>query len=163
MPLDMLAEQILSEAPRIWLHNPKISAAQLKLADMERKRVERIDAEARKLLVAAAEIASGDREIGPWEEGAVAHGLKSVVAADGVAIGFLVREQEWKSFVAFQFGLAAKNGFTRKDAFAAVKAEGWIDKRFGFVGEDVADSMRRVTGRGVRVPWEAIGGRCHVI
>lgn len=156
-PLDTLAEAILSEAPRAWLHNPKVSAARSKLAEIEWKRLEQVEAQGRDLLAAEAEIAQVEREAGAWEEGAGEHGLGSAVAAHGFAIGFLVREEEWKSFTLIEYGLAAKNGFTRKDVFAAIKARDWIDERFGFVSDDVADSMRRQAAQNVRVPWEAVG------
>ncbi|MDN5925573.1 MAG: hypothetical protein L0I29_00685 [Hyphomicrobiales bacterium] len=156
-PLDTLVEAILSEAPRVWLHNPKVSAAQSKLAEIERKRLEQVDFQARDLLAAAKEIARVEREVGEWEDGATEHGLGSAIATQGLAIGFLVREEEWKSFALIEYGLAAKNGFTRKEVFAAIKARGWIDQRFGFVSDEVAAGMRLRAARNIRVPWEAVG------
>lgn len=156
-PLDTLAEAILSEAPRVWLHNPKISAAQARLAEIERKRLEQIEVQAQNLLAAAAKIALVHHEVGAWEDGATERGLGSAIAAQGFAIGFLVREEEWKSFVLIEYGLAAKNGFTRKGVFAAIKARAWIDERFSFVSDEIADSMRRQASRNIRTPWEAVG------
>ncbi|MFU0503830.1 hypothetical protein [Pseudaminobacter sp. NGMCC 1.201702] len=92
-----------------------------------------------------------------WEETAAAHGLASVTAAEGLAVGFLIREEEWKAFALLQFGLAAKEGFRRKDVFSAIKANGWVAQRFGYVGEEVAASMRRAAERDLRTPWEAVG------
>ena len=156
-PLDTLAEAILSEAPRTWLHNPKVSVAQAKLAEIERKRLEQIEGQARDLLAAAAEIAQVAREVGAWEDGATEHGLGSAIASHDSTIGFLVRDEEWKSFALIEYGLAARTGFTKKDVFTAIKAKDWIDERFGFVSTDVADGMRRQAARNVRMPWEAVG------
>lgn len=157
VPLDELASAILSEAPRKWLHNPKSSAARDKLADMERNRLAGIEREARGLLDEAARLAPDLGDSGEWEEAAAEHGLASAIAADGLAVGFLVREEEWRAFALLQFGLAAKEGFRRKDVFSAIRANGWVAQRFGYVGDEVAASMRRAVGRDVRTPWEAVG------
>jgi hypothetical protein len=156
-PLDTLTDAILSEAPRVWLHNPKVSVAQAKLAEIERKRLEQIEVQARVLLAAASEIAQVAKDVGAWEDGATEHGLGSAITGDGSTIGFLVRDEEWKSFALIEYGLAARSGFSRKDVFSAIKAQGWIDGRFGFVSNDVADSARRQADRNIRMPWEAVG------
>lgn len=156
-PLDTLAEAILSEAPRIWLHNPKVSVAQEKLAEIERKRLEQVEVQARALLAAAAEIAQLPEAVGAWEDGAIEHGLEPAIAGGGSTIGFLVRDEEWKSFALIEHGLAARKGFTRKDLFAAIKTNDWIDGRFGFVSNEVAEIARRQAGRNIRMPWEAVG------
>jgi len=155
-PLDNLAGAILSEAPRNWLHNPKISAARDKLDGMERERLAGIEASAQDLLAEAASI-TPDADIGPWEEGAVEHDLGPLIEASVPSVGFLVREQEWKAFVLIQFGLAAKDGFTRKEAFAAIKEEGWVAQKFRFVDTEVADCLRRLSKKEVWIPWEALG------
>lgn len=156
-PLDALADAILSEAPRVWLHNPRVSLAQAKLAAIERKRLEQLEVQARDLLAAAARIAQVAQGIGAWEDGATEHGLGSAIAGDGSTVGFLVRDEEWKSFTLIEYGLAARQSFTKKDIFAAIKANDWIDGCFGFVSNEVADSARRLAGRNIRMPWEAVG------
>jgi hypothetical protein len=157
VPLDEVATAILSDAPRKWLHNPKSSAARGKLAELERKRVAGIEREARSLLNDAARLAADPPKAGEWEEAAATHGLARAIAAVRFATGFLVREEEWKAFALLQFGLAKKEGFKRKDVFAAIKANGWVARRFEFVGDEVAFAMRRAAGPDVKTPWEAVG------
>ncbi|MES0022386.1 MULTISPECIES: hypothetical protein [unclassified Mesorhizobium] len=157
-PLDELADAILFEAPRTWLHNPKTAMARTKLAGMERERQERIGNEAQHLLAAYKAEAIDLSETGVWEDGAVTHGLADAVAGSGADNrGFLVRDAEWKAFVLLQMGIGEKNGFTRKEALAAMKAEGWVSRDFGFVREELADRMRELEGSALRVPWEALG------
>jgi len=157
VPLDEIAAAILSEAPRKWLHNPKSTAARRTLDEMERTRVAGIEREARSLLDEAARLAAKQPEIGEWEETADVHGLAPAIAANGLPVGFLVREEEWKAFALLRFGLVEKKGFTRKDVFITVKANGWVARGFEFVGDEVASAMRRTACREVKTPWEAVG------
>ena len=156
-PLDNLAGAILSEAPRKWLHNPKVSEARIKLESLERERLAGIETRAKHLLAEAASI-NPNADIGPWEAGAVEHDLSPLIAASVPSAGFLVREQEWKAFVLIQLGLGAKDGFTRKEAFSAIKKEGWVAQKFLFVDEEVADCLRRLSEKEFWTPWEALGG-----
>ncbi len=156
-PLSEVASAILSDAPRKWLHNPKSLAAREKLADMERNRLAGIESEAQGLVDEAARSAPDLQDIGEWEGAAVEHGLGSAIAASGLAVGFLVREEEWKAFILLQFGLLAKQGFRIKEVFSAIKANGWVARRFCFVNDEVAAAMRLAAGRELKVPWEAVG------
>jgi hypothetical protein len=155
-PLDNLVGAILSEAPRNWLHNPRISVARVKLDSMERERLAGIESSARDLLAEPTSVAP-HADIGHWEKGAVEHDLGPLIEASVPSVGFRVREQEWRAFVLIQFGLVAKDGFTRKEAFSAIKEEGWVAQKFRFVDAEVADCLRRLSKKEVWIPWEALG------
>ncbi|RUW77207.1 hypothetical protein [Mesorhizobium sp. M4B.F.Ca.ET.049.02.1.2] len=154
-PLAELSNAILTEAPRAWLHNPKIPAARNRLAELERERLAAIDEKARELLEKLPSLQGPAGTVGAWEEAAVLRGLADAVSPGRRAIGFAVREQEWKSFILLHFGLVAENGFTVKEAYAAIKKEGWVAPPFAFVSDEVADGLRRVAGD-IVTPWEAL-------
>ncbi|MDX8464683.1 hypothetical protein RFM26_03180 [Mesorhizobium sp. VK23B] len=154
-PLAELGNAILTEAPRVWLHNPKIPAARNRLEELERERLAAIDEKARELLAKLPTLQGPASTVGVWEEAAALRGLADAVSPGRRAIGFAVREQEWKSLVLLQFGLVAVNGFTVKEAFAAIKKEGWVARPLAFVSDEVADGLRRVAGD-IVTPWEAL-------
>jgi hypothetical protein len=156
--LTQLTEAILTEAPRIWLHNPRSAAARGRLAKMERQRLDTLDDKARRMLTALGQsedfaVEASDSEL---TKAAMSHDLGDAIAAEGRAVGFVVNESEWKAFILLRFGLAAKEGFTATDAYAAIKAESWIATSFISVSEDLAAALRRVAGPELLTPQEAI-------
>jgi hypothetical protein len=141
--LSEIGEQILYEAPRIWLHNPRERGARERLADKARlrdgekkKQVERYRAAYRHRL--PSKVAGyGDCETTVRNDGL---GDLINLPVDGSGC-FTVAVAEWQSAILLALLAAATPPFRTRNGLYAIRRKGWLDQKFVDITEDVASAV----------------------
>ncbi|MFG1293845.1 competence protein CoiA family protein [Xanthobacter versatilis] len=142
--LDELADDILYNAPRIWLHNPHEPAARDRLSERARQRAEdrqkSIDEHRRNYRhrLPAREGGSGECEAILRQDG-----LDALInlPVDGSGC-FTVPLAEWQGAIVVDLLQSKSQPFRTRTAVAALVRRSWIDPRFRSVSEDIAKALK---------------------
>lgn len=142
--LDELADDILYNAPRIWLHNPHEPAARDRLSERARQRAEdrqqSIDEHGRNYRhrLPARERGSGECEAILRQDG-----LDALInlPVDGSGC-FSVPLAEWQGAIVLDLLQSRSQPFRTRTGVASLVKRGWIDPLFRFVSEDIAKALK---------------------
>jgi uncharacterized protein (DUF2384 family) len=154
-PLENLVDVILYNAPRVWLHNPRIIEAEAKRSELEEQRLAGLDKKARTMLASLPNWEFENSQIGAWEQRATENSLEQLACGAGLSIGFTVSEREWRSFILVEFGLGERP-LECSDAFLAIKKFGWVHKDFAFVDKEMVGILLGLSSHGELTPWYAV-------
>ena len=158
-----LEEAILTAAPRKWLHNPKLRAAQVKLGRQARERDQVLARAAaplrRAYLAACAEVRSMRTSCLAYDR-IVSHHLSHAVGIEVPGIGcFTVPPRDWQAVIlADAVDLAASGGrplITAAGAVQKIRQRGWVRRRFSGL-TDVETAAIRADGTPFDHPANAI-------
>lgn len=141
--LNEISDQILYDAPRKWLHNPRELKAREKLEDRARRR----DEEKRKLVEhfrsayrhRSPSKAAGN---GACETAARREGLGDLInlPVDGAGC-FTVPVAEWQSAVLLALISDRRTPFRTRNGLAALSKRGWIDRTFADIADEIASEV----------------------
>lgn len=141
--LNEIGDQILYDAPRKWLHNPRELKAREKLEDRAKRREE----EKRKLVErfrSAYRHRSPAKAVGKGagETAARSEGLGDLInlPVDGAEC-FTVPVAEWQSAVLLGLVGDRKTPFRTRNGLAVVSKKGWIDPTFADIRDDTAHEV----------------------
>lgn len=156
--LSEIGDQILYDAPRKWLHNPRELKAREKLAD----RVKRRNEEKKKLVEhfrnayrhRSPSKAAGN---GACETAARRQGLGDLInlPVDGAGC-FTVPVAEWQSAVLLALIGDRKTPFRTRNGLAALNKKRWIDRIFAHIADEIASEVSE-TGIPFKSPIRAVG------
>lgn len=160
--LDELADDILYNAPRIWLHNPHEPAARDRLSERARQRAEdrqkSIDEHRRNYRhrLPAREEGSGGCEAILRQDG-----LDALInlPVDGSGC-FTVPLAEWQGAIVLDLLQSKSQPFRTRTAVAALVRRRWIDSRFRSVSEDIAKALKE-TGLPFASPAKSVESYLH--
>ncbi|WP_245444047.1 hypothetical protein [Microvirga sp. KLBC 81] len=145
-----LEKAILTTAPRKWLHNPKLRAAQVELERRGRERDQVLDRAATSLrkayLAACAEVRSMRTSCLAYDRIAARH-LAHAVGIEVPGIGcFTVPPRDWQAVIlADAVDLAASGGkplITTAGALRKIRQRGWLRRRFSGLTDAEAAAIR---------------------
>lgn len=155
--LSEIGDQILYDAPRKWLHNPRELKAREKLEDRARRR----DEEKKKLVEHfgnAYRHRSPSKAVGkgPCETAARREGLGGLInlPVDGAGC-FTVPVAEWQSAVLLALIGDRKTPFRTRNALATLSKRKWIDRTFADIPDEIASEISE-TGIPFKSPIRAI-------
>ncbi|MBB3933680.1 hypothetical protein GGR25_004758 [Kaistia hirudinis] len=142
--LDELADDILHNAPRIWLHNPHEPAARDRLSERARQRAEdrqkSIDEHRRNYRhrLPAREGGKGECEAMLRRDG-----LDDLInlPVDGSGC-FTAPLAEWQGAIVLALLQSKSQPFRTRTAVAALVRRGWIDPLFRSVSEEIAKALK---------------------
>ncbi|MBS7555970.1 DUF2384 domain-containing protein [Ancylobacter dichloromethanicus] len=142
--LDELADDILYNAPRIWLHNPHEPAARDRVSERARQRAEdrqkSIDEHHRNYRhrLPAPKGGSGECEAILRQDG-----LDALInlPVDGSGC-FSVPLAEWQGAIVLGLLESKSQPFRTRTAVAALVRRNWIDPHFRSVSEDIAKALK---------------------
>lgn len=142
--LSEIGDQILYDAPRIWLHNPRERPARERLEEKARQRAE----ERRKQVEQHREAyrhrsPSKTAGHGACEISARNEGLGDLInlSVDGAGC-FAVAVAEWQAAVLLALVAANARPFRTRNGLAALRDKGWLDGRFADIPEELANAVR---------------------
>lgn len=155
--LSEIGDQILYDAPRKWLHNPRELKAREKLEDRAKRR----DEEKRRLVERfrnAYRHRSPSRVAGngTCETAAQREGLADLInlPVDGAGC-FTVPVAEWQSAVLLTLIGDRKGPFRTRNGLAALNKRGWIDRTFADIADEIASEVSE-TGIPFKPPIGAV-------
>lgn len=142
--LDELADDILHDAPRIWLHNPHESAARDRLSERARQRAEdrqRTIEEHRRNY--RHRLPTGEKGGGECEAILRRDGLDTLInlPVDGSGC-FTVPVAEWQGAIVLGLLQSKSQPFRTRTAVASLVRRGWIDPLFRSVSKDIAKALK---------------------
>ncbi|MER9278446.1 hypothetical protein [Mesorhizobium sp. M0522] len=143
-PLDELAEEILYNAPRIWLHNPRETDARARLAERARKRAEARQEEIGKYSAKYRHRRPVSGEGGGVCESAVRRdGLGALINLDIDGAGcFTVPVAEWQAATILELLAHGHTPFRTRNGLSGLKRRGWIHPEFRAVPHDIAIGLK---------------------
>lgn len=142
--LDELADDILYNAPRIWLHNPLEPAARDRLSERARQRAKdrqtSIDEHRRNYRHRLPAREGGSEEC---EAILRQDGLDALInlPVDGSGC-FTVPLAEWQGAIVLDLLQSKSQPFRTRTAVAALVRRRWFDSRFRSVSEDIAKALK---------------------
>lgn len=143
--LSEIGGQILYDAPRIWLHNPRERDARERLQDRARQR-----ADEQKKLVERHRTHYRHRspskaaESGASETAARNDDLGDLInlPVDGAGC-FTVAVAEWQAAVLLTLVAATTQPFRTRNGLATLRERGWLDRNFADIKDEVASAVRK--------------------
>jgi hypothetical protein len=140
--LNDIADQILYDAPRIWLHHPHESNARERLADKARQRAdERLQLIKRYRDVYRHRTPSKATGNGDCEVAARREGLGDLInlPVDGAGC-FTVPVAEWQAAILLDL-IATVAPFRTRNALATLRKNGWLDQAVADVPDEIATAV----------------------
>lgn len=143
-PLDELAEEILCNAPRIWLHNPRETDARARLAERARKRAESRQEEIRKYSAKYRHRRPASAEGGGACESLVRRdGLGALINLDIDGAGcFTVPVAEWQAATILKLLAHGQTPFRTRTGLSGLTRREWIDPEFRAIPDDIAIELK---------------------
>ncbi|MDU6373339.1 MAG: antitoxin Xre/MbcA/ParS toxin-binding domain-containing protein [Bradyrhizobium sp.] len=142
-PLKEIGDDILYNAPRIWLHNPREDAARARLEQRVRQRAADFQREVASLQAIYRHRwpVNGERD-GSNATAIRQNGLCEAVnlAVDGAGC-FLVPVVEWQTAVALDL-IASQKPFRTRNGLNGLLRRGWVDRRFTSLRDDHARALK---------------------
>ncbi|MGO4560101.1 hypothetical protein [Mesorhizobium sp. 2RAF21] len=143
-PLEELAEEILYNAPRIWLHNPRETDARARLAERARKRAEARKEEIRKYSAKYRHRRPASDEGGGACESSVRRdGLGALINLDIDGAGcFTVPAAEWQAATILELLAHDQSPFRTRNGLSALMRRKWIGREFKAIPDDIAIGLK---------------------
>lgn len=143
-PLDELAEEILYNAPRTWLHNPRETDARARLAERARKRAEARQEEIWKYAAKYRhrQPASGERD-SACESSVRRDGLGALINLDIDGAGcFTVPVAEWQAAIILELLAHGQTPFRTRNGLSGLVRRKWIGRDFRAISDDIAIGLK---------------------
>ncbi|MCK1443160.1 hypothetical protein IVB43_12265 [Bradyrhizobium sp. 48] len=143
-PLNEIGDEILYNAPRIWLHNPRARLARERLkhraqqrADERRKQVEHHRGAYQHRSPANA------LGHGTYEATARNDSLDDLInlPVDGAGC-FMAGVAEWQAAVLLALVAATTRSFRTRNGLEVLRSKGWLDPRFSEISDEIASAVR---------------------
>jgi hypothetical protein len=155
--LSDIGDQILYDAPRTWLHNPRERQARTRLEDRARQRAEekRTQIEQHRNLY-RYRLPSNAAGSGACETAARKDGLGDLInlPVDGAGC-FTVAVAEWQAAVLQALLAATKLPFRTRNGLSVLRSRRWLDPSFADISEEIASAVREF-GIPFNSPFEAV-------
>lgn len=144
-PLDALAEEILFNAPRIWLHNPLEMNARERLAEKSRMRAEARQKEIQKYSSKYCHRRRADRNgSGACEVSARRDGLGALINLDVAGTGcFTVAVADWQAAVLAELLAHNQKPFRTRNGLSCLTKRGWVHGDFRSISDDIATEIKK--------------------
>lgn len=155
--LSEIGDQILYDAPRTWLHNPRERQARARLEDRARQRAEEkrteIERHRNSYRHRSPSNAAGS---GACETAARKNSLGDLInlPVDGAGC-FTVAVAEWQAAVLQALLAATKPPFRTRNGLATLRSRRWLDPSFAGISEEIASEVREF-GIPFNSPFEAV-------
>jgi hypothetical protein len=155
--LSEIGDQILYDAPRTWLHNPRERQARVRLEDRARQRAEekrtQVEQHRNSYRHRSPSKAAGS---GACETAAREDGLGDLInlPVDGAGC-FTVAVAEWQAAVLQALLAATKPPFRTRNGLSILRTRQWLDPSFADISGGVASGMRKI-GIPFNSPFEAV-------
>jgi uncharacterized protein (DUF2384 family) len=156
--LSEIGGQILYDAPRIWLHNPREREARARLEQRALQRAEKkrtqIEHHRNSYHHRSPSETPGS---GPCEAAARESGLADLLnlPVDGAGC-FTVAVAEWQAAVLQALLAPAKRPFRTRNGLAALRSKRWLDPSFTDISDEIACGVRE-SGIPFNSPFETVG------
>jgi len=156
--LSEIGDQILYDAPRIWLHNPREREARARLEQRALQRAEKkrtqIEHHRNSYRHRSPSETPGS---GPCEAAARESGLADLInlPVDGAGC-FTVAVAEWQAAVLQALLAPAKRPFRTRNGLAALRSKRWLDPSFTDISDEIACGVRE-SGIPFNSPFETVG------
>lgn len=156
--LSEIGDQILYDAPRIWLHNPREREARARLEQRALHRAEKkrtqIEHHRNSYRHCSPSKTPGS---GPCEAAARENGLADLInlPVDGAGC-FNVAVAEWQAAVLQALLAPAKGPFRTRNGLAALRSKRWLDPSFADISDEIACGVRE-SGVPFNSPFETVG------
>jgi len=143
-PLDELADEILYNAPRTWLHNPREANARARLAERARKRAEARQEEVRKYSAKYRHRQPTSEEgRGACENLVRRDGLGALINLDVDGAGcFIVPVAEWQAAIILDLLAHDQTPFRTRSGLSGLIRRKWINRDFRAISDDIAMGLK---------------------
>ncbi|WP_439364243.1 competence protein CoiA family protein [Bradyrhizobium sp. DASA03005] len=155
-PLEEIGDDILYNAPRVWLHNPREFDALARLEHRAQQRAENFKQEIARLGANYRHrLPASEAGHGTCETTIRRNGLGEAVnlTIDGAGC-FLVPVAEWQAAVTLDL-IKSRSPFRTRNGLAGLVRRGWVDKRFASLRHDQAQALKD-TGLPFALPAKAV-------
>ncbi|MEY9538069.1 hypothetical protein ABIE85_001129 [Bradyrhizobium diazoefficiens] len=155
-PLDEIGNDILYNAPRAWLHNPRQSEALARLEQRGQQRHAEFKREIARLYMNYHHpLPASEPGNGTCETTIRRNGLGEVInlKVDGAGC-FLVRVAEWQAAVVLDL-IKSRQPFRTRDGLAGLARRGWLSLRFASLRDDQVQALKD-TGLPFEPPVRAV-------
>lgn len=155
--LNEIGDQILYDAPRIWLHNPREREAREKLEDRARGRAE----EKRKQVDRLSGLYRHRTPSPKSGNGACEMAIKQDGLGDFINLPiegagcFTVPVAEWQAAVLLRLISADDKVFRTRNGMATLRQRGWVDQTFADISDELASAVKE-TGVPFNSPAKAV-------
>lgn len=155
--LSEIGDQILYDAPRTWLHNPREREARARLEERVLQRAEekrtQIEHHRNSYRHRSPSNTPGS---GPCEAAARENGLADLInlPVDGAGC-FTVAVAEWQAAVLQVLLAPAKSPFRTRNGLATLRSRQWLDPSFADISHEIACGVRE-SGVPFNSPFEAV-------
>lgn len=142
--LSEIGDEILYNAPRIWLHNPRERHARERLKDRAQQRAEERRKQIKRHRDAYHHRSPSDTVVpGTYETAARNEGLGDLInlPVDGAGC-FTTGVAEWQAAVLLALVAATSRSFRTRNGLEVLRAKGWLDHRFAEIPDEVASAVR---------------------
>lgn len=142
--LRQIGDEILYNAPRIWLHNPRERHARERLKDRAQRRAEERRQQVQRHREAyhhrspSTAVGHGTHETAARNEGL---GDLINLPVDGAGC-FTTTVAEWQAVVLLALIAATTRSFRTRNGLDLLHAKGWLDHRFAGITDEVASAVR---------------------
>ncbi|WP_027582060.1 hypothetical protein [Bradyrhizobium sp. Ai1a-2] len=142
-PLDEIGDDILYNAPRVWLHNPRQSEALARLEQRAQQRHAEFKREIARLhmnyhhLLPASELGNGTCETTIRRNG-LGEAINLKVNGAGC---FLIRVAEWQAAVMLDL-IKSRQPFRTRDGLAGLARRGWLSPRYASLRDDQVQALK---------------------
>lgn len=156
--LNELADDILYNAPRIWLHNPREMDARDRLAERALKRAEALQEEIRKLAARYRHRRpTSGKGSGACETEIRGDGLGALINLEVDGAGcFTVSVAEWQAAIVLEILSLDRTGFRTGNGVSSLRRRRWIHRDFKSIPDDIARGLKEAALSFV-TPFEAVG------
>ena len=146
LTLGEVAEKILFQADRKWLHNPKTSAARERARKRSQEKADALAAKSRELADRYKHCPPAKSDgLGIYETSARRDGLGAHINRDVKGSGcFNVALAEWQSAALQLLLKAEQQGMLEFDIYSTFEERGWVDTAFQEAGKAAIDGARRL-------------------
>lgn len=142
-PLEEIGDDILYNAPRVWLHNPREFDALARLEQRAQQRAEDFKQEITRLRANYHHrLPASEAGHGTCETTIRRNGLGEAVnlTIDGAG-AFLVAVAEWQAAVALDL-IKSRSPFRTRNGLAGLVRRGWVDPRFASLRHEQAQALK---------------------
>lgn len=142
--LNDIGDQILYDAPRVWLHNPREREAWEKLQDRARERAEeRLKQIGRLSGLYRHRTPSRKSGNGACETAARKDGLGDLINLPIEGAGcFTVPVAEWQAAVLLRLMSGEDKVFRTRNGTATLRQRGWVDRTFADISDELASAVK---------------------
>lgn len=142
--LNDIGNQILYDAPRVWLYNPREREAREKLQDRARERAEERQKQIGRLSgLYRHRTPSRKSGNGACETAARKAGLGDLINLPIEGAGcFAVPVAEWQAAVLLRLVSGEDKVFRTRNGTATLRQRGWVERRFADISDEVSSALK---------------------